>query len=147
MMSTTSAIVVPFTRRATGSGRCTFAILNRDRYDMGLTNACIQLVGVEGSYYFFSISRSALDQQPWRDGIVYLLPADTFETQKSIMDGDQEIRTAQVASLTPVRPAAKLRVGPGDFPFLQAIRGHDNEVLLARAAADPAGFPWLDSSD
>jgi len=124
-----------------------FAILDRDRYAMGLTNACIRLVGVEGSYYFFSISRSALDQQPWRDGIVYLLPADTFEAQKSIMDGDQEIRIAQVASLTPVRPAAKLRVGPEDFPFLQAIRGHDNEVLLARAAADPAGFPWIDSSD
>jgi hypothetical protein len=68
---------------------------------MGLSNACIQLVGVEGSYYFFSISRSALDQQPWRDGIVYLLPAASFENQKSIMDGDQEIRIAQVASLTP----------------------------------------------
>ena len=26
-----------------------FAILDRDRYDMGLANACIQLVGVEGS--------------------------------------------------------------------------------------------------
>ena len=63
------------------------------------------------------------------------------------MDGDQEIRIAQVASLTPVRPAAKLRISPEDFPFLQAIHGHDNEVVLARAAADPAGFPWLDSSD
>jgi hypothetical protein len=124
-----------------------FAILDRDPYAMGLTNACIQLVGEEGSYYFFSISRSALDQQPWREGIVYLLPADTFETQKSIIDGDQEIQIAQVASLTPVRPAAKLRVGPGDFPFLEAIRGHDNEVVFSRAAADPAGFPWVDSSD
>ena len=46
------------------------------------------------------------------------------------MDGDQEIQIAQVASLTSVRPAAKLRVAPGYFPFLQAIRGHDNEVLL-----------------
>ena len=124
-----------------------FAIFDRDRYPMGLTNACIRLVGVEGAYYFFSISRSALDQQPWRDGIVYLLPADTFETQKSIMEGDHEIQIAQVASLTPVRPIAKLRVGPEDFPFLHAIRGHDNAVISARAAADPAGFPWVDSSD
>ncbi len=124
-----------------------FAILDRDRYDMGLTNACIQPVGAGGSYYFFSISQSALDQQPWRDGVVYLLPADTFETQTSVMDGDQEIRIAQVASLAPVRPAAKLWIGPRDFPFLQAIRGHDNDVLLARAAADPAGFPWINPSD
>ncbi len=124
-----------------------FAILDRDRYPMGLTNGCIQVVGTEGSYYFFSISRSALDQQPWRDGVVYLLPADTFEAQKTIMDGDQEIRIAQAASLSPVRPAAKLRVGPEDFPFLTAIRGHDDDVLRARAAADPTGFPWVDPAD
>ncbi len=31
-------------------------------------------------HYFFSISRSALEQQPWRCGTVHLLPADSFET-------------------------------------------------------------------
>lgn len=121
-----------------------FAILDRDRYDIGLVNACIQVAGLEGSYYYFSITASALEQQPWRTGIVYLLPGETFELQPSIMDNGREIKVAQVASLVPVRPAAKLLVRPEDFPFLHAIRGHDNDELLARAAADPDGFPWSD---
>ena len=121
-----------------------FAILDRDRYDIGLVNACIRVAGLAGSYYYFSITASVLEQQPWRTGIVYLLPGETFEIQPSIMDGGREVKIAQVASLVPVRPAAKLLVQPEDFPFLQAIRGHDNEELRARAAADPDGFPWSD---
>lgn len=125
-----------------------FAILDRDHYDMGLVNACIQVAGTEGSYYYyFSISGSALEQQPWRDGFVYLLPAETFEVQPPIKVDGREIRIAQVASLTTVRPVAKLLVRPHDFPFLHSIRGHDNEELRARAAADPDGFPWSDPSD
>lgn len=123
-----------------------FAILDRVRYGMGLVNGCIRLSD-RGPFYFFSITRSALEQQPWRNGIVYLLPADSFEAQPPIMLDGQEIRIAQAASATSVRPAAKLVVGPEDFPFLHQIRGHDNDVLRARAEADPDGFPWLDQVD
>lgn len=60
-------------------------------------------------------------------------------------DGDERvsIQIAQAASAVPVAPLAKLTVGPEDFPFLAQIRGHDDEVLRARIAADPAGFPWV----
>lgn len=124
-----------------------FAILDRDRYDIGLVNACIRITGLEGSYYYFSITASVLEKQPWRNGIIYLLPGESFELQPPIIADGQEIKIAQVASLIPVRPAAKLMVRPEDFPFLQAIRGHDNEKLQARAAADPDGFPWSDPRD
>jgi predicted hotdog family 3-hydroxylacyl-ACP dehydratase len=59
-----------------------------------------------------------------------------------MVDGTR-IQVAQVASALPVEPAAKLLVHPGEFPFLQQIRGHDDELIAARMAADPAGFPWL----
>lgn len=121
-----------------------FAIVDRDRYAMGLLNACIYLPGGRDPYYFFSISRSALVQRPWRAGVVYLLPADSFDLQPPIMLHGEEIQTAQAASAMAVRPVAKLVVRPEDFPFLDQIRGHDHDVLLARAAADPDGFPWLD---
>lgn len=121
-----------------------FAILDRERHDMGLLNACIRPRGGPHSYYFFSISRSALAHQPWRDGVVYLLPADGFELQPPITIGGQQILIAQAVNTAPVRPVAKLRVEPGEFPFLQQIRGHDPEQVRVRAAADPAGFPWLD---
>ncbi|MFI7013719.1 hypothetical protein [Streptomyces sp. NPDC050164] len=43
----------------------------------------------------------------------------------------------------PVKPLARLVVHPGDFPFLDQVHGHD-DVLEARVAADPGGFPWFE---
>jgi hypothetical protein len=99
---------------------------------------------LSGPYYFFSISRPALEQQPWRTGTVYILPADSFESQPRLRRDDVSIYVAQVASPRAVRPVAKLSVDPGDFPFLHQIHGHDNDRLNARMAADPNGFPWFE---
>jgi len=73
--------------------------------------------------YVFSISQHALRQQPWRKGMVYLLPRDTFVNQPSIQFGPYEIRVPQLASLVPVKPFGQLEVIPEDFPFLKYIRG------------------------
>lgn len=123
-----------------------FAILDRDRYPIGLLNACIRQSGDPASYYFFSITRSALEQRPFRDGVVYLLPSDGFEPQPPIGRGADEIRIAQAVNPQPVEPVAKINIQPEDFPFLDRLRGHDNDVLQARIAADPDGFPWLEDS-
>ncbi len=47
------------------------------------------------------------------------------------------------ASLTAVQPYAKVTVLPHDFPFLEQVRGHDEDVVAQRAAADPNGWPWV----
>jgi hypothetical protein len=125
-----------------------YAIVDRARHpSMMLLNACIRTVSgagrFGGPYYFFSVSRPALEQRPWHTGTVYLLPAGSFEAQPPLTIDDARIQVAQVASALPVEPAAKLLVHPGEFPFLQQIRGHDDELIGARMAADPAGFPWL----
>jgi hypothetical protein len=121
-----------------------FAILDRDRYQIGLLNASIRRSGDPESYYFFSISRSVLEQRPYREGVVYLLPADGFEPQPPIHRGTDQIRIAQAINPQPVAPVAKITIRPEDFPFLDRLRGHDHEILLARIAADPDGFPWLE---
>lgn len=121
-----------------------FAILDRDRYEIGLVNASVKLSGDPESYYFFSITRTALEQRPFRDGVVYLLPAEGFEAQPPIKLGVDEVRIAQAVNPEPVAPVAKIIVRPEDFPFLDRLRGHDSQVLRARIAADPDGFPWLD---
>lgn len=127
-----------------------FAILDRDRHPMMLCNSCVRLNEGTGQlsdpYYFFSISETALQRQPWRAGMVYLLPADSFEPQPPLAVGDVQVHIAQAASPVPAKPLAKLAVGPGDFPFLDRIRGHRDDQLQARIAADPGGFPWLDAS-
>lgn len=124
-----------------------YAILDRDRYPILSCNACARVCPDTGEpsdpYYFFSITDSALRQRPWRTGTVYLLPADSFEIQPPLTAGDVRIQVAQAASLAPVKPLAKLAVGPDDFPYLEQIRGHDDQLIQARIAADPDGFPWL----
>ena len=127
-----------------------YAILDREHHPMLLVNACVRVDSGSGAlsdpYYFFSISETALQRRPWRAGMVYLLPAGQFEAQPPLPFGDSRVHVAQAASPVPVEPLAKLAVGPEDFPFLGQIRGHDDEQLQARIAADPDGFPWVEAA-
>lgn len=124
-----------------------FAIVDRQRV-ASITNACIRLAdeggALHGPYYFFSVSQSALPSQPWRTGTVYLLPRGTFTTQPPMAFGSSQVHIAQLASLVPVQPLARLTVTPQDFPFLAQIRGHDDERLQEYAAALQTGAPWPD---
>lgn len=125
-----------------------YATLDRDRHPTVMTvNSCTRLSfpdgRLSGPYYFFSISQQALERQPWRAGMIYLLPATGFERQPPVPAGRNWIHIAQAASPTPVTPVAKITVQPEDFPFLDSVHGHDDDVLNARIAADPQGFPWF----
>jgi len=122
-----------------------FAIVDRSQVG-SVTNACVRLAdetgAIHGPYYVFSISQSSLPSQPWRTGTVYLLPRGTFTAQPSIAFGSNEVHIAQLASLEPVQPLAKLTVTPEEFPFLSQIRGHDDERLQEYATALQTGAPW-----
>ena len=122
-----------------------FAIVDRDRVT-SITNACIRLAdetgAVHGPFYVFSVSRSALPSGPWRTGTVYLLPRSTFTLQPPIAFGPSQVHIAQLASLEPIQPLAKLTVTPADFPFLAQIRGHDDQRLQEYATALQTGAPW-----
>ena len=123
-----------------------FAVMDRENYVTSLTNSCFHVIEAgekHGPYYFFSINGDALPHQPWRSGMIYLLPADTFEQQARAHYRGVEIDLAQWASLVPVKPLAKLAVGPDDFPFLNQILPHDPAVIRERAKANPGGFPWM----
>ena len=122
-----------------------FAIVDRERV-MSVTNACVRLAdetgNLHGPYYVFSVSQAALPNRPWRTGTVYLLPRSTFTFQPPIPFGPNEVHIAQLASLVPVQPLAKLTVTPEDFPFLMQIRGHDDQRLQEYATALQTGAPW-----
>ncbi len=125
-----------------------FAVLDRERQVTSLVNACLRVVDAQGRrsapLYFFSINADALPQQPWRQGAIYLLPRATFVQQAVQPYRGDHIEVAQWASPSPVRPLARLAVGPEDFPFLAQIQAHNPQVLRESAARDPEGFPWLD---
>lgn len=125
-----------------------FAVMDRDGGVTSLVNSCVRVLGADGSrsgpYYFFSINADALPRQPWRDGTIYLLPRHTFEQQAPLPYRGMQLEIAQWASPVAVRPLAQLAVAPSDFPFLQQLHAHDQQVVQERAARDPDGFPWLD---
>jgi hypothetical protein len=123
-----------------------YAIVDRDRYRITLNNGCILLLDSKGRsgtpHYYFSITRSALPQRPWRTGHVYLLPGGSFVEQPSGTYGGHRARVPQLASPVAVRPFARVRVAPRDFPFLAQVRGHDDERLAEYAEAVMAAAQW-----
>lgn len=120
-----------------------YAIVDRDRYDITLNNGCIIVLDEDvPPHYYFSISRGALAQRPWRTGYVYLLPAEGFVEQESGPYGGYHARVPQLASPESVAPFARMRVTPDDFPFLGDIRGHEDERLAEYAQAVMTAAPW-----
>jgi hypothetical protein len=125
-----------------------FAIVDRAK-SPSIVNACLYVEMADGSLghplYLFSISKKAVGNQPYRAGVVYLLPSASFVRQPPMQFGALRIHVAQRASAEPVVPLAKIVVTPEDFPFLSQMRTHDDERLPSYAEAMQRGLPWPDS--
>ena len=76
--------------------------------------------------YHFAMSKDALEKAPWSEGTVYILPKEKFEQGKN----DRGESSNEFVSMEPVKPKAKLRVSPQDFPYLDTIEPLelDNEL-------------------
>jgi len=71
--------------------------------------------------YHFEVSRGTLEENPWSEGVVYVLPKETFE-----QGTDDEGRPIdEWMSKIPVQPIAKLKVAPDDFRYLDKIQPID----------------------
>jgi len=124
-----------------------FAILDRRTYpEMTLFNTCLRVRGSRGLFgepmYFFSITHSVLLQKPWCEGMIYILPRQSFFQEAPQQVQEVEIVIPHWISHALARPVARLCVGPQDLPFLDKIHGHNNERLVESYRADPNGFPW-----
>jgi len=125
-----------------------FALVERERYQLSLLNACFCLRQPggqrSGPYYFFSITQRALPLHPWSEGTVYILPRASFEQHPPQIGDGITYEIMEWASLQTVHAIAFVRVRPSDFPFLAQVRGHDEAIIAERAAANPNGWPWID---
>ena len=93
-----------------------FAVVNRP-VARSYINWCEHVPGK--SRYLFSIGSDPRDDRSWTDGTIYVLPREPFEPTP----GSREL-----VSRVPVRPRARLRVSPGDFPFrAQTLRHKPGE--------------------
>lgn len=128
-----------------------FAILDRRAHPTSIINACLRVEhprGILGEpHYFFSVQGDTLALDPWTAGWVYILPGDSFTNEGAMPGGeDTWVHAAQVASLQPVKPVAKLLVEPRDFPFLAQVRSHDGTRLPEYAKAMEQGLPLPDEA-
>jgi hypothetical protein len=127
-----------------------FAILDRQLYHGMFYNECsrVQLDSfVSSPFYAFAIEAAALHQQPWTDGIVYLLPSDSFVPRPPSSVNGLTVYYQEWVSYEPVQPISKLAVSPNDFPFLDEFWGFDAQVLLARMESYPETWPFGDLAD
>jgi len=98
-----------------------FAVVNRP-VARSLINACSRRYGE--SHYYFSIGADPKDAGTWRDGWIYVLPRETFNLHPS---GPEWL------SPVAVRPLARFRVEPRDFPFLGDVVQHTLGEPVGRA--------------
>jgi hypothetical protein len=106
-----------------------FAIVDRPRLTGSIRNGVQYYHNRAGeplALYNFSINRLHLAEQPWRAGTLYFLPRASFV--RIPLAG--EALSNEWASPVAVKPLARLRLEPEDFPFLHQIGGHDDGALL-----------------
>jgi hypothetical protein len=77
-------------------------------------------------WYLFSLNKDEIHKQPWREGMIYILPRGAFEQLRDLGG----LLIAEWASREPVKPLAKLRVGPADFPYVDRVIGHDDTQII-----------------
>lgn len=117
-----------------------YAIMNRPDVPMSINNAVIQLKTLPQDLYFFSVSDTAMQQNPFRDGWVYVFSRHGFS-----LEPDTGFYVSQQwASPEPVTPLFQVYAKAQDFPFRTQIRSHNDEIMQQRAARNPNGFPWLE---
>ena len=125
-----------------------YAVIDRINFRLRMLNGALQFGTHEGwtrMHYFFSVTQEVLKRCPWREGTVYVLPPKGFVRQPPYVLGKHgRIFEPHYANPNPVQPLIKLHVMPEDFPLLAQVRGHNNDEVMANAAREPYGFPWLE---
>lgn len=61
-----------------------YAVLDRARFKLRMLNAALRFElpgGLSELRYFFSVTKEVLRQNPWREGVVYILPRVGFVQQ------------------------------------------------------------------
>jgi hypothetical protein len=90
-----------------------FAVVRREGNTYGYINWCVHVRNE--SRYLFSIGRDPGSPEAWAEGTIYVLPGETFRPTPE---------SRELVSLVPVRPRARLRVEPDDFPFRSRTMEH-----------------------
>lgn len=117
-----------------------------------MLNAALQVQqagGWSGTGYFLSLAPQpdvtvTRGHELLAPGVVYVLPPDGFDLMPPYdWLGQGRVREPHLLCPHPVRALMAVPVTPADFPL--TVRLHDADRVDAHCAADPWGFPWLET--
>ncbi|MBD7969244.1 hypothetical protein [Paenibacillus gallinarum] len=102
-----------------------YAVFNRSALIGSFRNGCI--IGRSKKYHYYSINESTIKNNPWTDGMLYILPKDKFH-----MSGQGKVQFDEWICNEYVTPISKISVSLSDFYFLNIVAVHkDNESLFS----------------
>lgn len=106
-----------------------FALANRPAARSIRNASWASVAAPDRRRYYLSVGLHDSSASLATPGWVYLLPADGFRRERAL---GGVVDTGQWVCSRPVRPLAKARVVPDDYPLLDAMRVHDaDEPVLA----------------
>lgn len=94
-----------------------YAIKDRKRL-RGMVRSGYSIDDKGNKIYRFQIDGTRSEENPWKNGVVLVLPKSSFEQTKD----DNGKSTSEWVSYEPVVPVARLRVTPEDFPYLNDVK-------------------------
>ncbi|GAA0349598.1 hypothetical protein [Bacillus horti] len=101
-----------------------YAVFNRSQLIGNFRNGCI--IRGKSKFHYFSLNESTMKRDPWTDGVVYLLPKDTFTHS-----GQGKIQFDEWISEEPVKPVGRLAIDLNDFTYKNKVAVHkDNESMV-----------------
>lgn len=98
-----------------------YAIQDRDKLQGSIRSGVTTDLDTGESEYRFSMPKDNLDIKPWTRGVVYVFDKNQFHEEED----DAGELSGEWTSEIPVKPLAKLEVGPEDFRFLDKVEGFD----------------------
>lgn len=103
-----------------------FAILKKDSIVGNFRNGSISANDKQW-YHYYSLTQPTFSNEPWMNGIIYILPIDSFKAPNK-----GTIQFNEWVSLEPVTPLAKIEITPSDFYFLNKVTCHEPKETISK---------------
>lgn len=100
-----------------------FAIFDRHKLVGSFRNGCIR--GRNRTYHYYSINESTFRNNPWTEGMIYILPKSEFQPS-----GKGLLRFDEWICLHSVTPTCKMTVTRSDFQLINKVAIHKNSESL-----------------
>ncbi|PWV90957.1 hypothetical protein DFQ01_1397 [Paenibacillus cellulosilyticus] len=108
-----------------------YAVFRRAALIGNFRNGAVSAGSGGKAFHFYSLTKATMQNDPWTNGVVYILQNDQFKSS----GGVGGVYFDEWTNEQPIEPIARLPVGPNDFPFLDKVGTH--------LASESVGRTWL----